>query len=136
MGRTRTLALASLVFAASSSYGADPTSITYKILQSDCHGAGVDTLTLVMNGVTMATVPAKAHCNCGESALIVTITNPVLLALYDPSQCNSFAVSSAPNAPGFGFVKVTVTTATGSTDFCAFDGSLGNPTPTCADRML
>jgi hypothetical protein len=113
-----------------------PTAITYTILHSDCHGTGVDTLTLTMNGYVLATVPAKAHCNCGEQALVVAITDPTLLAHYDPAQCNTFAVSSSPNAPGFGFVKVTVTAATGSSEYCAFDGYAENPNPTCADRFL
>jgi len=137
MRRTRILTIVAILFGcAGAVLGESPTSITYTILHSDCHGTGVDTLTLTMNGNVVATVPAKAHCSCGESALTVTITNPALLALFVPSQCNSFAVASSPNAAGFGFVKLTVTTPSGSSDFCAFDGNTGNPHPTCASRLL
>lgn len=122
--------------ASSQSPAIDATAITYTILHSDCHGAGVDSLTLKMNSDVLAIVPAMAHCNCGEGALIVTITDPAMLAHFDPAQCNSFAVTSDPQAPGFGFVKVVVSTTTGSTEFCAFDGAAGNPSPTCASRFL
>lgn len=123
MGRTRTLITAAIFLISwGYAFGDSPTDITYTVLQSDCHGAGVDTLTLTMNGNGLATLPAKANCSCGQHASIVTITDPALLALFDPAQCNSFEVSSSPNAAGFGFVKVTVTTAIGSSDFCAFDG--------------
>jgi hypothetical protein len=113
-----------------------PSSITFTILHSDCHGAGADTLTLTMNGQTLSTVPTARGCTCNQTPQVVTITDPLLLALFDPETCNSFGVSSSPFAIGFGFVEATVSLPTGPLVFCAFDGYSSNPNPTCARRNL
>jgi hypothetical protein len=113
-----------------------PSAITFTLLYSDCHGAGADTLTLTLNGNVLATVPTARGCNCNETPHVVTITDPGLLALFDPGICNSFGVTSSPYAVGFGFVEATVSFPTGPLVFCAFDGYPTNPNPTCARRNL
>jgi hypothetical protein len=113
-----------------------PSAITFTILYSDCHGAGADTLTLTMNGHTLATVPTARGCTCNQTPQVITISDPVLLALFDAGICNSFGATSSPFAVGFGFVETTVSMPGGPQVFCAFDGYPDNPNPTCARRNL
>jgi hypothetical protein len=111
-----------------------PTAITFTILQSDCHGAGADTLTLSMNGIVLATVPTAHGCNCYNPPQVVTITDPALLAHFDPDVCNWFRVTSSPFPVIVASVKVTVSTAA-SPIVSAFDGS-GTIRAVCEDARL
>src|SRR5262245_28558535 len=113
-----------------------PTSITYTLLLADCHGVGADQLTLTMNGFTMATVPNTKGCNCYNSPQVVTISDPALLAHYDPGSCNWFSVAVNPGPINFGYVKITVADALSPSSACIFDGDASNPAPLCSDRYL
>ena len=144
MTRARTLSLAIAVAcvgipasaAPPRTIGTTPTAIKFTILQSDCHGAGADTLTLSMNGIELATVPTARGCNCYNPAQVVTITDPALLAGFDPALCNWFRVTSRPFPVNVAFVRVTASTATSTMVFCAFDGTATNPAPICTDRYV
>lgn len=114
------------------------TGITFSVLHADCSG-GSSTFSFFLNDQPLATgVPATQGCACNSTPLEVTFTDPALLALYDPKQCNSFRVdlSNAGGGLYLGFVQVRVLTAAGETSECLFDGDPYNSHPTCARRDL
>ena len=114
-----------------------PTSIRFEILYSECRPSGTDTVTFSMNGQVVGSLPMPRQCNCGDSSpLVVTFSDAATLALFDPSGCNSFGLTTSPFTLGFGEVRVVVTTSSDLIAFCLFDGYPANPNRLCAERML
>jgi hypothetical protein len=119
---------------------APPTAITFRILKNTfCYGNQV--WSFYLNGAVIGTTPVDdTDCFGGGSYQTYTITDPTALAGYTAQGCNSFAVSATKGPYGgpvvVGFVKVTITTGATSVDYCAFDGYLQNPNPTCEDRGI
>ncbi|WP_129345695.1 thrombospondin type 3 repeat-containing protein [Sorangium cellulosum] len=110
------------------------TAITYTIAHADC---GMNSFALYMNGALVDTVPATNACACNSSPLQVTITDPVLLELYDPARCNDFQVETVGDDDVmWGYVRVDVASDEGAASACLFDAAPRNVGPTCADREL
>jgi len=114
----------------------DVTSITFKVLHAEC-GAGT-TFSFLLNGTLLATRPWQRGCFCNDEPLVATVTDPALLALYDPGTCNSFEVTLSGGGVdlALGSVRVEVALEAGVSSLCLFDGDPDNPLPTCADRDL
>ena len=83
-----------------------------------------------INGTAVAQLRGSqtgSLANCGGR--ILTLSDPLTLALLDPSGCNSFEVTIRPGFPGhpsehagLGLLHVTVTDQTGTqTDHCIYD---------------
>jgi hypothetical protein len=85
-----------------------PTAITFDILHAECQGAGNHQLTLSMNGHVLGSVPTGSVCYCDGSTVSATFSDAETLALFDPSGCNSFAVTVSPSATYVAEVKITV----------------------------
>jgi len=113
-----------------------PTAITFDILTAECQGAGAHQFTVSMNGHALATVPSGSVCYCEGSRVSVTLSDAATLALFDPSGCNSFAVTVSPSAYYIAEVEVTVATASGPVTSCLFDGYLANPNRVCAHQRF
>ena len=117
-----------------------PTAITFDILHADCGNAapGINSLSLFLNDVMIATVPTSQGCECNSSPLTIMFTDAPTLGHFDPEICNSFRVDATGVGGGvyLAFVRVTVTTSSATVTDCIFDGYLGNTAPTCALRDL
>ncbi|WP_437758424.1 DNRLRE domain-containing protein [Sorangium sp. So ce1389] len=111
------------------------TAITYTIGHADC---GVNSFALYMNGTLLDTVPSTNDCICNSTPLQVTITDPALLALYNPESCNDFEVQTVGDDwLAWGHVRIDVALDEGSASACLFDGAPGNNAySTCGDRDL
>src|SRR5947207_1578092 len=116
-----------LVFGtASLAAGAGPTAITFTIGHADCAGAGANDFALSLNGHVIATAPTTVGCSCAGQPLVVTVTDPAALALYDPAACNAFGVevSNAGEDVSLAFVRVDVAGVPAG-QVCLFDGYPG-----------
>ncbi|MGK3963355.1 DNRLRE domain-containing protein [Sorangium sp. So ce118] len=108
------------------------TAITFTINHADC---GTGDFSLHLNGVRLDTVASTSGCECNESPLQRTFTEPEVLALYNPDACNDVRVDLVNGFTLFvGFVRIEVQTDEGSSQTCLFDAATG-PIP-CADRDL
>ncbi|WP_437672410.1 thrombospondin type 3 repeat-containing protein [Sorangium sp. So ce131] len=110
------------------------TSITYTIGHADC---GANSFGLYLNGVLLETVDTTNSCICNTTPQQVTFTDPAVLELYDPASCNDFLVTTdGDHNVAWGYVRIDVASDEGAASACLFDGSPGNPFPSCADREL
>src|SRR5947199_263973 len=138
LGIVAALLFAALVPAAARATHLTPTAITFTIEHGDCDGAGANSFALYLNGTLLATVPSTQGCACNASPLVATFTDAATLALFDPTACNSFRVDVTGGGHGvaLGFVRASVSTASGPASTCLFDGFPNNQTATCAARAL
>ena len=138
LGIVAALLFAALVPAAARATHLTPTAITFTIEHGDCDGAGANSFALYLNGTLLATVPSTQGCACNASPLVATFTDAATLALFDPAACNSFRVDVTGGGHGvaLGFVRASVSTASGPASTCLFDGFPNNQTATCAARAL
>jgi len=113
------------------------TSVTFDIGHSDCTAPGAHTLNLFLNGVQVASVPTTDGCTCHENGLVVTLTDPAVLALVNPAACNSAQVVS-PNGNRFlrlAWIRVSLATDDGAdATACLYDGVPWNEFLTCGHR--
>ncbi|WP_437912543.1 DNRLRE domain-containing protein [Sorangium sp. So ce302] len=111
------------------------TAITYTIGHADC-GVNIS-FALYMNGTLLDTVPGSNGCECNASPLRVSITDPALLALYNPAGCNDFQVAKVGDEYVLlGYVRVDVASDEGAASACLFDANWTGPSVRCADRDL
>jgi hypothetical protein len=113
------------------------TSVTFDVGHSDCTAPGAHTLDLYLNDVRVASVPTTHGCTCHEDGLVLTFTDPAVLALVDPAACNSVRLVS-PN--GNRFLRLAwLRVALASDDradaaACIYDGYPWNEFLACAQR--
>ncbi|XXT24670.1 DNRLRE domain-containing protein [Sorangium sp. So ce429] len=108
------------------------TAITFTINHADC---GTGDFSLYLNGARLDTVASTSGCECNETPLQRTFTEPEVLALYNPDACNDVRVDLTNGFTLFvGFVRVDVQTDEGSSQTCLFDAATGPIR--CADRDL
>ncbi len=111
-----------------------PTAITFTVSHADC---GSGSFVMLLNGTQIDVAPSSNSCLCNSTPLVRTITDPVALSLFKPGSCNEFSVHVLGEQDiALGFVRVTLSTASGPQDSCLFDGFQDNPAMTCTNRDL
>ncbi|WP_437774364.1 DNRLRE domain-containing protein [Sorangium sp. So ce1097] len=114
---------------------AAPSAVTFTISHADCGSGGG--FALFVGGTHIDTVPSTNGCFCNATPLVVTYTDPAVLALLDAPQCNDVRVEAAGGANiAWGFVRVAVESAEGTATACIYDAPGEEPRPRCADRDL
>jgi hypothetical protein len=118
---------------------AAPTALQFDIGHSDCSasGPGTFTLALYVNDVQVASVPTTHGCGCQQDGMLVTLTDPAVLALVNPAACNSVRVVS-PNGGRLlrlAWIRVSLATDDGAdATACVYDGYPWNEFLVCGDR--
>ncbi len=115
-----------------------PTAVTWTVLHADCCGAGTSDFTFFIDGDAHGSAESTQGCVCNSTPLVAEFTDAGTLDLLGPPGTDSFTMTiTAPFCLSLGFVRVRVDYSDDDpVEICLFDGSRGNPAPTCADRDL
>jgi hypothetical protein len=112
-----------------------PTGITYRVGLIS-YGFYPEFWGVTLNGHTLNWDLAWPGDHDPCAPIVLTFTDPAVLALFDPSGCNDFGLyaveSEFPSFAGVSTLEVTVDTAGGPIDRCVYDKAPDNPTPRCA----
>src|SRR5262245_40409355 len=134
--RIGTLASLAIVVVHAQLAQAAPDAVTFTINHADCGPTfqpGDNRFRLFMNEVLLADVPTSHGCVDSNTPLVVRVTDPALLAGFDPAACNTFRVEMSRNGAGV-YLATALVEVSGAGSLCLFDGTADNPHPGCGRR--
>ncbi len=103
-----------------------PDSITFEILSTSC--APGDTFEIFLNGTLLASGEADPtiSCDCVSPIQTVSVTDPVLLAAWNPAGNNEIRFVKSGFENGFAWVRARLETGLTTSEVCVFDFFGGN----------
>jgi len=101
-----------------------PESITFEILNT----CGGDPQEFFLNGVSLGTVPSNpaSTCTCEATLQKFTVSDPALLAAWNPGGNNSIRYVKSGSGTAFAWVRARIEAGETSETVCIFDYGGGN----------